>query len=73
MTIPTVTKKVDGFLPDITSKNRNAKKKITFINQPPTTGETQNAQNVNRNKLDGVAPCARDVNLPTKAFNFFSA
>ena len=71
ITIPTVTKKVDGFLPDISSKNRNAKKKITFVNQPPRTGERQNTQNVNGNKLDDVAPCNRNVNLPTKAFNFF--
>ena len=62
ITIPTVTKKVDGFLPDISSKNRNAEKKITFVNQPPKTGERQKTQNVNGNKLDGVAPCNSNVN-----------
>ena len=61
---------IKGELPDPSSKKKTAKKKITFTNQPRISVGRQNSSNVISNK-PGVAACARYIDNPKEAFNFF--
>lgn len=61
---------IKGELPDPSSKKKTAKKKITFTNQPRISVGRQNSSNVISNK-PGVAACARHIDNPKEAFNFF--
>ena len=61
---------IKGELPDPSSKKKTAKKKITFTNQPKISVGRPNSSNVISNK-PRVAACARHIDNPKEAFNFF--
>ena len=68
--IPIEQKTIKGQLPDITSKKKNAKREISFTNQPRVVTGRQSSKDVIKNK-PGTSASAKHVDTPKKAFDYY--
>ena len=65
-----VVVEIIGELPDKTSKKKNAKMKVSFINQPQINVGRQSSKDIIRNK-PGLAKTAQHAKTPLEAFRLF--
>ena len=68
--LPNKVVEIIGELPDKSSKKKNAKRKVTFVNQPQIDVGRQRLRDIIRNK-PGVDKSAKHAKTPLEAFHLF--